>query len=365
MYCVRLASKLCLLITCLFLVMKYVDCQMCQRGLTYHRHTHTCLAVFNWLKTHEEADIHCANLSSAGHLVYILDAETNDFITNSLLRDGSWYHIGLKDSYTNGVYKWTNGMIANYTHFNANHRPDVSRVYVLMSTKGWMESYNYATQFICQTSAERNEFFFLNGSIFDNNTSETIALDKIVWNCGTYDVKDHQIELVYRQTDGKTVNLQYVFGNDMRHVMYPGCDSSGVYVCRIIDQVNLKVVSLEGILKVRCNATYCNAEDANQNLLVDGSTGYTEAKLCVFIYPPPTILGLYKDRALNTLQRSKFNISFSYTDEISSRGELHIQFYNMTSSDYGRYFIHATNPRTSWSRLYFNITGLFSLDKEI
>uniref|UniRef100_A0A2C9L4J4 Fibronectin type-III domain-containing protein n=1 Tax=Biomphalaria glabrata TaxID=6526 RepID=A0A2C9L4J4_BIOGL len=65
----------------------------------------------------------------------------------------------------------------------------------------------------------------------------------------------------------------------------------------------------------------------------------------------------YKIHTANEhIKESRHNASFTYIDEISARGEIDIRFYNMTSSDYGTYYIFLNNKHIS-SRIYFNITG--------
>ncbi|KAK0057513.1 lectin BRA-3, partial [Biomphalaria pfeifferi] len=335
MHSLHLTIPLFLFATYLALIAQLADCQFCKSGTMYHRLSHICMAVVDELKTHENADTHCADVFSGGHLVHIFDAETNVFITTNLLLDIAWYHIGLNDAGKNGVYRWSDGQIATYTNFHAIHTPNVTNIYVKMSKYSWHEDYNSESKFICQTPAERNVFFFLNDSVFDNNTLETTALARNIWNCGIQDKEDHHLELLYRNIDGTMLNLYHDFGKDLSHVMFPGCNSSGVYFCRITHE--LKYVLLDGILKVRCKATYCD-EEANPNLLSPVNTGHTEGKLCVFVYPRPTSVYVFKERTHQSVDRSKYNITFIYTDETSTRGEFYMRFYNVTSSDYGTYF---------------------------
>ncbi|KAK0057507.1 lectin BRA-3 [Biomphalaria pfeifferi] len=359
MFYTRLANLLSLLPMFLTLVTEFVDCQICKPGMTYHRDTHTCMAVIDVRKTQEHADNYCADVYSGGHLVYILDFKTNNFIAKFLLPDTEWYHIGLTDADRNGQYKWSNGQIANYTNFQVNHSPSNFKKYVFMSKTVWLEDYNRALKSICQTFPERDEFFFLNGSDFDNTTSATTALVKNVWKCGKVGMEDHHLELLYRNVDKTIITVHYVFGKEMSHVMYPSCNSSGVYVCRITDKLNINVISLEGILKVQCKATYCEEDDSNTNLHYSVYTGKTEGKFCVFVYSRPSSLTVYKkiERVSEKIHESKYNISFSYTDEISTRGEIYVRFYNVTSSDNGRYFISVWDSQQGYAQLFFNIAG--------
>ncbi|KAK6963286.1 lectin BRA-3 [Biomphalaria glabrata] len=344
----------------LTLVTEFVDCEICKPGMTYHRDTHTCMAVIYVLKKQEQADKYCADVYSGGHLVNILDFKTNNFIAKFLLSDTDWYHIGLTDVDKNGQYKWSNGQIANYTNFHVNHRPSNSKKYVFMSKNVWLEDINTELKSICQTFPERDEFFFLNGSDFDNTTSTTTALVQNVWKCGKVDTEYHHLELLYRNVDKTIITVHYVFGKELSHVMYPSCNSSGVYVCRITDKFNVNVISLEGILKVQCKATYCKEDVSNTNLRYSVNTGKTEGKFCVFVYGTPTLLLVYKaaerEWVSEKIDESKYNINFSYTNEMSARGEIYVRFYNVTSSDNGRYFIYVRNSQGS-AQLYFNITG--------
>uniref|UniRef100_A0A2C9M4W6 Immunoglobulin subtype domain-containing protein n=1 Tax=Biomphalaria glabrata TaxID=6526 RepID=A0A2C9M4W6_BIOGL len=146
-----------------------------------------------------------------------------------------------------------------------------------------------------------------------------------------------------------------IFGKEQSHVTYAGCNSSGVYVCRITDSVNRTVATLAGTLKVRCRATSCNKEDGNLNLRVHDHTGYTDGTICVFVHPRPKLenIVIYKENASQNAFKFKYNINFSYTEEVSNRGEIHFRLYNVTPSDYGRYYIHARNDMSS--KLYFKL----------
>uniref|UniRef100_A0A2C9LZL3 C-type lectin domain-containing protein n=1 Tax=Biomphalaria glabrata TaxID=6526 RepID=A0A2C9LZL3_BIOGL len=304
--------------------------------MTYHRHSETCMIVVNLNKTHEEAERYCADVYSGGHLVYILDSETNNF-TNTLLRENDFYHIGLSDSIQNGIYRWTNGQIANYTNFKAGRSLNAKHYYIIMHKNVWYESYDLPLKFICQTSAERKEFFFLNDTDFVNKTHETDVLTRITWKCGVHDEQNHNFQIFYQNVNETKLHLSHIFGKEQSHVTYAGCNSSGVYVCRITDSVNRTVATLAGTLKVRCRATYCNKEDANLNLHVQDHTGYTD-----------------ENASQNTF-KLKYNINFSYTEEVSNRGEIHFRLYNVTPSDYGGYYIHVRND--IFSKLYFKLAG--------
>ncbi|KAI8775065.1 lectin BRA-3 [Biomphalaria glabrata] len=358
MYCVRLTDLLLLFTTFLTFGNVFIVCQRCKFGMTYHRHSETCMIVVNLKKTHEDADRYCADVYSGGHLVHIFDSETNNF-TNSLLRENDFYHIGLSDRNRNGDYRWTNGQTANYTNFKTDHTSNFNHYYILMYNSVWYEYYNQEAKFICQKSAERKEFFFLNDTDFVNTTYETDVFTRITWKCGMHDEHNHNFQLIYRNVDGTELHLSQIFGKEQSHVTYAGCNSSGVYVCRITDSVNRTVATLAGTLKVRCRATYCNKEDANLNLHVQDHTGYTDGTICVFVYPRPKLenLVIYKENASQNAFKFKYNINFSYTDEISNRGAFHIRLYNVTPSDYGRYYIHARNEMSS--KLYFKLAGLF------
>ncbi|KAK6963287.1 lectin BRA-3 [Biomphalaria glabrata] len=356
---VRLTNTLFLLIY-LTLVIKCVDSQVCKHRMNYHSHSHTCIIVVYETRKHDQANAYCAKHFS-GHLVYILDSETNKF-TKSLLTDLDWYHIGLNDKDQNGVYRWENGQVINFMDFEntykeeKKHEPNEILKYVIMYKGFWNESSNDKYKFICQTSAE-NEFFFLNSSYFENKTVETTAQTKTVWNCGVYVREKHTLELLYRKIDGTILHLWNVFNTNLKHEMTTDCNSSGVYICRITNKLTGNVSNLEGILKVKCDATNCSDKDSNIKLLVADHSGCTEGKFCLFMYPNYTQEKVYKVERKVQIKKSKYNIGFTYTNEIYSKGELVIKFWNVTSSDYGGYVINLWNNVNSLSTLYFNITG--------
>ncbi|XP_055867106.1 collectin-12-like [Biomphalaria glabrata] len=177
--------------------------------MTYHRPSETCMVVVNLTKMHEDAERYCADTYSGGHLVYILDSETNNF-TNSLLREKDFYHIGLSDKIRNGDYRWTNGQAANYKNFKTGHLSNLKHYYILMHNSVWYEIYDTDSKFICQASAERKEFFFLNDTNFVNKTNETGVLTRITWKCGVHDEHNHNFQLFYQNVNGTELHLSHV-----------------------------------------------------------------------------------------------------------------------------------------------------------
>uniref|UniRef100_A0A2C9JSB1 C-type lectin domain-containing protein n=1 Tax=Biomphalaria glabrata TaxID=6526 RepID=A0A2C9JSB1_BIOGL len=119
--------------------------------MTYHRQTHSCMIAVNTYLYYEEANEYCAKTYTGGHLVYILDEETDTFITRNLVTDRNWYYIGLSDKEENGVYKWINGKNVSYIGwFFKKHIPERDRVYVVASWDGWIEVFDAPRKFICQ-----------------------------------------------------------------------------------------------------------------------------------------------------------------------------------------------------------------------
>ncbi|KAK0057508.1 lectin BRA-3 [Biomphalaria pfeifferi] len=349
---VRLTNTL-FLFSYLILVIKCVDSMFCNPRMTYHRHSHSCMTVVNGARTHDEANQYCAQHFS-GHLVYIFDEETNNF-TKYLLPNYDPYHIGLNDKDQNGVYKWGNGQVANYTDFQKQQKSNEGMKFVIMYKVSWSESFNSECKFICQTNAE-NEFFFLNSSDFENKTVETTAQTKTVWNCG-YVREEHRLELLYLKNDGTILHLRNIFGTDLKHEMTTDCNSSGVYICRITNKLTGNVSNLEGILKVKCDATNCSDKNSNIKLLVADHSGCTEGKFCLFMYPKYTQEKVHNVERKVPIKKPKYSIGFTYTNEINTKGELVIKFCNVTSSDYGGYVISLWNNVKTMSTLYFTITG--------
>uniref|UniRef100_A0A2C9KXE1 Fibronectin type-III domain-containing protein n=1 Tax=Biomphalaria glabrata TaxID=6526 RepID=A0A2C9KXE1_BIOGL len=229
--------------------------------------------------------------------------------------------------------------------------------YVIMYKHYWIASYNHGHKFICQTSAE-NELFFLNGSRFVNESLVTTAQRKVVWHCRVFGREKHSLELSYRKNDGTILHLWNVNAIDLKHEMTTDCNSSGVYICRITNRLTGNVSNLERILKVQCDATNCSDTNSNIKLLVVDHSGCTEGKFCLFMYPKYTQEKVHKiERTKVAIEKSKYNIGFTYTNEIYTKGELVIKFCNVTSSDYGGYVISLWNTVNSLSTLYFNITG--------
>nr|KAI8734418.1 lectin BRA-3-like [Biomphalaria glabrata] len=359
----HLTNSLIFIITYFLVVNKLVDCQLCQSGMTYHRHTHSCMIAVHSYLHYEEAKEYCARTYSGGHLVYILDKETDTFIKKNLIADQYWYYIGLSDKEENGVYKWINEKNVSYTGwYSKSHTPQRNKDYVVATVDGWIEVTDRSTKFICQSVAARSLSFSLNQQDFVNSTWDIVALTTNTFRCEVYDIDAHHLQLLYQNSDGTLSKIDDKLGKSLTYTFRPGFNSSGVYVCQIGQQHEGEIASLTGTLKVISKAAYCNEQDPNHNVIVDGNTDVTFHKFCVFVYPRPTVLAVYT-AANEHVKESRYNASFTYIDEISARGEIDIRLYNMTSSDYGTYYFLFNNKYVS-SRLYFNITGPAALPQD-
>ncbi|KAK0057509.1 lectin BRA-3 [Biomphalaria pfeifferi] len=305
---------------------------------------------------YEDANKYCAKTYSGGHLVYILDKETDTFITRTFLTNGYWYYIGLSDKEKNGDYKWINGQKVSYTGwFGENHIPYAENDYVVVSWYGWYEVFDTTRKFICQSVAAKSLSFSLNHQDFVNSTREVTALTINTLRCEVDDNDDHHLQLLYQNSDGTVSKIEEKLGKSLTYTFWPGFNSSGVYVCQIRQQLEAKSVSLTGALKVIRNATYCDEQDPNHNVIVAGNTDVTFHKFCVFVYPRPTTLTVFTGATKHNPE-FRYKANFTYIDETSARGEINIRFYNVTSSHYGRYHILFYHKYVS-SKLYFNIAG--------
>ncbi|XP_055866265.1 uncharacterized protein LOC106052491 isoform X1 [Biomphalaria glabrata] len=352
----HLTNTLIFLITYFLVVNKLVDCQLCAANMKYHIHTHSCMIAVQSFLYYEEAKEYCAKTYSGGHLVYVLDEETDAFITRNFVTDRHWYYIGLTDKEENGVYKWINGKDVSYTGWNVKrHTPLRNSAYVVVSSNGWNEVFDERRKFICQSVAGRSLRFWLNQQYFVNSTREVIALTMNTLRCEVFDIDDHHLQLLYQNSDGTVSKIDEKLGKSLTYTFRPGFNSSGVYVCQIRQQLEGKSVSLTGTLEVIHNATYCDEQDPYHNLIVAGNTDVTFHRFCVFVYPRPTRLTVFTGATKN-IPESRYNANFTYIDETSARGEIDIRFYNVTSSDYGRYHILFYHKYVS-SILYFNIAG--------
>nr|KAI8734421.1 lectin BRA-3-like [Biomphalaria glabrata] len=352
----HLTNSLIFLITYFLIVKKLVDCQLCEAGMTYHRQTHSCMIAVNTSLHYDEANEYCARTYTGGHLVYILDEETNTFITRNLVTDRNWYYIGLSDKAENGVYKWINGKNVSYIGWDIeNHTPLADKDYVVASWGGWIEVFDSRRKFICQSVAARSLSFSLNQQDFVNSTREIFALTMNTLRCEVDDFDANHLLLLYQNSDGTLSKIVEKLGKSLTYTFRPGFNSSGVYVCQIVQQKEGKIVSLTGTLKVISNAAYCDKQDPNHNVIVAGNTDVTFHKFCVFVYPRPTVLAVYTG-ANEHIKESRHDVNFTYIDETSARGEIDVRLYNVTSSDHGAYFFFFNNKYVS-SRLYFIIAG--------
>uniref|UniRef100_A0A2C9LEW5 C-type lectin domain-containing protein n=1 Tax=Biomphalaria glabrata TaxID=6526 RepID=A0A2C9LEW5_BIOGL len=246
----HLTNSLIFLITYFLVVNKLVDCQPCEAGMKYHRHTHSCMIAVQSSRRYEEANQYCAKTHPGGHLVYILDEETDTFIKNNFVTDSYWYYIGLSDKEKNGVYKWINGKNVSYIGwYSKRHTPERDRDYVVASWDGWIEVFDTTRKFICQSVAARSLSFSLNQQDFVNSTREIVALTTNTFRCEVYDIDDHHLQLLYQNSDGTLSKIVDKLGKSLTYTFRPGFNSSGVYVCQI-GQHEGEIVSLTGTLKV-------------------------------------------------------------------------------------------------------------------
>ncbi|KAK6963290.1 lectin BRA-3, partial [Biomphalaria glabrata] len=247
----HLTNSLIFIITYFLVVNKLVDCQLCQSGMTYHRHTHSCMIAVHSYLHYEEAKEYCARTYSGGHLVYILDKETDTFIKKNLIADQYWYYIGLSDKEENGVYKWINEKNVSYTGwYSKSHTPQRNKDYVVATVDGWIEVTDRSTKFICQSVAARSLSFSLNQQDFVNSTWDIVALTTNTFRCEVYDIDAHHLQLLYQNSDGTLSKIDDKLGKSLTYTFRPGFNSSGVYVCQIGQQHEGEIASLTGTLKV-------------------------------------------------------------------------------------------------------------------
>ncbi|KAK6963502.1 basement membrane-specific heparan sulfate proteoglycan core protein [Biomphalaria glabrata] len=141
-----------LIIICLLYVFVISECQICEH-MTYHEHSQTCIVLVQHLAKHAEAEGYCRDLFYGGHLVHILDENTDTFIRGFLNSTTDKALIGLQDSKKNGHYTWGDTIKAT-SYFGWAFRPHIpspSYSTAVATKHGWMEFGNSPANFLCQT----------------------------------------------------------------------------------------------------------------------------------------------------------------------------------------------------------------------
>ncbi|XP_055865398.1 uncharacterized protein LOC106059133 isoform X3 [Biomphalaria glabrata] len=141
-----------LIIIYLLYVFVISECQICEH-MTYHEHSQTCIVLVQHLAKHAEAEGYCRDLFYGGHLVHILDENTDTFIRGFLNSTTDKALIGLQDSKKNGHYTWGDTIKAT-SYFGWAFRPHIpspSYSTAVATKHGWMEFGNSPANFLCQT----------------------------------------------------------------------------------------------------------------------------------------------------------------------------------------------------------------------
>ncbi|KAH9514898.1 hypothetical protein Btru_021301 [Bulinus truncatus] len=61
-----------------------IDGNVCPPNMKFHKHTKTCMIYVKRVRSYSDAESYCKTTYNEGHLVYILDKETDDFIKSVL-----------------------------------------------------------------------------------------------------------------------------------------------------------------------------------------------------------------------------------------------------------------------------------------
>ncbi|KAK6963278.1 lectin BRA-3 [Biomphalaria glabrata] len=351
---VRFTIGVLSLISINLLITVHTASNLCPANMTYHRDSHSCLILIKEKKYYEHAKKDCSTKFPGGHLVHIFDRETDDFVKRMLPNEFETAYIGLRDQ-VNGVYKWDDGINATYFGWSYGAQtPSGSFSYVIISTDGWEESANNYVKYFCQMSSASKAIFFVNTSTLNEELVEVDDHTKNLFSCQVFSNTSHHLELLFETEDGQTETLKTLKDVQISHNMMLQCNSSGRYVCRITDTGTKDVIQLKGYIKVKCRALYCS----DQSLVFVAPTEGADINvtLCVYVSPRMTSMLLLQED-MQPVDVTRYNISFTYSNNITTRGEIRFYMFDIKFVEYGKYFIQMSYPDRQTSSLYFNIKG--------
>ncbi|KAH9514899.1 hypothetical protein Btru_021303 [Bulinus truncatus] len=330
--------------------------QLCQSDMTYHKHSHSCIIVVTKYMPYAQAKDECRNYKPNGHLLYILDKETDKFVKENFLKPGEWPFIGLLYNETEQCFKWGNEHKASYIGWFQARKPDESKPFYI-TKNGWEQFVrNESSNFICQTIPKINETMFLNVSNFDNVTLETLRGSTNLLECRSHSLTETHLELLLTNERGQST-IKRTDTHEIQHKFKSKCMTSGLYVCIFMDSTGLEIRRLQGLLRVKCEPNYCSEQDKPEIKVPSIDKQNVTLQVCVVAYPKPRSYKLYSESQRKFVGSSRYDISLEYNSNISTRGQMNITFYKLSQTDIGRYIIQVQQDQLGLSNLTLIITG--------
>ncbi|BFZ14386.1 hypothetical protein BsWGS_17425 [Bradybaena similaris] len=153
------------ILICLFIVSQLsgVRSKFCPTGWKLHDQTGSCMRLMKLTNSYIDARRTCenrrSNTNKQGHLVFIFDKATDDFV-KGLLTDHNVERafIGLNHRTTYGRYLWDERqtIVPTYTGWSDNpHTPDFNKRAVVITEAGWEEyDADSKANFVCQVDPD-------------------------------------------------------------------------------------------------------------------------------------------------------------------------------------------------------------------
>ncbi|KAI8775043.1 lectin BRA-3 [Biomphalaria glabrata] len=323
-----------------------VESKLCQDGMRYHAHTHTCMIVIKKLKFYDEAEHYCKTTYTGGHLVYIFDKETDTFV-RELLDYKLVAFIGLH--FKTGKYRWGDRN-SKVSYFGWRTKAlNSKKDYSAITGTGWIEV-SYSSYFVCQQTCVKRYVILVGNTDLEEKPFTIRSNQKIILSCRIYYSEGHSIQLTYRNTTSTEYLLTRTDGERLDFEINTKCTSSGQYECAFSSNVK----RLIGIIKVLCPATFCDESGYIPTFPVSSRLQAITIQLCVWAFPKPKTLWLEKGIG-DYLNSRDYRAEFKYANVLTTQGEIELTIFHSYPFRIGKFNLVVNN--SAWSYLAFEIKG--------